>query len=99
MSKKRQPAILDPHGEPTAVLTTLTYEFAPYYQVPDHFHEEAQLLFASKGVMTIRSGNRSWVVPPQKAVWVPARAVHAIQMSKAVSMRTLYFVPRLVRRL
>src|SRR5262249_26495847 len=58
-----------------------------------------QLVFASKGVMTIQTGQGLWVVPPQRAVWIPSRTVHSITMSGAVSMRTLYFAPRYVRQL
>ncbi len=45
--------------------------------------------------MTIDTAQGSWVVPPQRAVWVPAHVEHAIQMSGTVEMRTLYFSPRL----
>jgi AraC-like DNA-binding protein len=40
-----------------------------------------------------------WVVPAQRAVWIPARTPHSIVMSGAVSMRTLYLRARLVRRM
>jgi AraC-like DNA-binding protein len=31
-----------------------------------------------------------WIVPPQRALWMPAGAVHGIEMLDQVSMRTLY---------
>ena len=31
-----------------------------------------------------------WIVPPQRAVWVPPRIRHAIRCRSAVSLRTLY---------
>jgi hypothetical protein len=36
-------------------------------------------------------------VPPSFAVWVPENTRHSIRMPCAVSMRTLYFRPALVR--
>jgi AraC-like DNA-binding protein len=37
------------------------------------------------------------VVPPLRAVWIPAKTPHSVVMSGCVSMRTLYFLPTLVR--
>lgn len=94
MSKKRQTAIYDPQGVPNAQLTTFSHDFADGYLIPEHFHKEGQLLFASKGVMTVRTSHAIWVVPPMRGVWIPADEVHSITMSGNVLMRTLYFSPR-----
>lgn len=67
--------------------------------IPEHSHPEDQLLFASSGVMTLRTQEGIWVVPPQRAVWIPANTPHSVAISGQVSMRTLYFLPRLVRGL
>lgn len=83
----------------SAPVTTLTYEFTNAEVVPEHFHQEDQLVYASHGVMTVRTSEGTWVVPPQRAVWIPARTPHGILMSGAVSMRTLYLKPHLVRSL
>jgi len=79
-----------------AVVTTLTYEFEPGHTIPEHFHPEDQLVYASRGVMTVRTSAGAWVVPAHRAVWIPARTPHSIVMSGAVSMRTLYLRARLV---
>lgn len=50
-------------------------------------------MFASEGVMTVTTTEGIWVVPPLRAVWIPAGTPHCIAMSGAVSMRTLYFLP------
>lgn len=80
-------------------VTTLVYDFAHGHVVPEHFHPEDQLVYASLGVMTVRTNHGTWVVPAQRAVWIPARTPHSILMSGAVSMRTLYLRARMVRRL
>jgi len=49
--------------------------------------------------MTVRTAEETWVVPPQRAVWIPARVPHSIAMSGSVSLRTLYLRAHLVRRL
>jgi len=83
---------------PSAV-TTLAYDFVHGHAIPEHFHSEDQLVYACRGVMTVRTSDGAWVVPAQRAVWIPARIPHSIVMSGAVSMRTIYFRARLVRRL
>jgi AraC-like DNA-binding protein len=49
--------------------------------------------------MTVRTPEGAWVVPVHRGVWVPAGTRHSIEMSGAVSLRTLYLVPRLGRLL
>src|SRR5215471_12350872 len=99
MSKKRQEPWFDKRSHTSAPLTTLCYDFPDGYRVPEHFHDADQLVFASTGVMTIRTQEGFWIVPPQRAVWIPSKVVHSITMSGPVSMRTLYFAPKFIRAL
>lgn len=71
-------------------MATLAYEFSHGHVIPDHFHPEDQLVYASRGVMTVETFDGTWVVPPRRAVWIPAKTPHRIAMSGQVSMRTLY---------
>jgi AraC-like DNA-binding protein len=97
MSRKRQTPIFDKRGSPTAQLTTLSYDYVDGHMVPEHFHHEDQVVFASRGVMTVQTPDGIWVVPPLRAIWIPGRTVHSILMSGAVLMRTLYFEHGFVR--
>ena len=56
-----------------------------------HMHREAQLVYAAKGTMQVTTPKGRWLVPPDRAVWVPARLEHAIDVLADVQMRTLYF--------
>ena len=80
-----------------AHLATLAHDFPDDHVIPKHFHPEDQLIFASKGVMTVRTKQGIWVVPPLRAVWIPAGTPHSVAILGPVSMRTLYFAPKLVR--
>lgn len=91
----RQPVIVC-EALPNPV-TTLTHEFPSDHEIPQHVHPEHQLIYASRGVMTVSTSVGTWVVPPQRAVWIPAGTPHGITMHGAVSMRTLYVKPRLLR--
>ena len=56
-----------------------------------HRHREAQLVYAISGTMQVTTPNGVWLVPPDRAVWVPAQLTHAIDMLADSEMRTLYF--------
>jgi AraC-like DNA-binding protein len=99
MSQKRQNAIFDRSGDLKSAMTTLTHDYPAGRVVPLHFHDRDQLVYASRGVMTVRTRNGTWVVPPHRAVWIPAEIPHTITMSGLVAMRTLYLKPRLAKGL
>src|SRR5436190_5289065 len=56
-----------------------------------HMHREAQLVYAAKGTMQVTTPKGRWLVPPDRAVWVPAGLEHAIDVLADIEMRTLYF--------
>src|SRR6516225_11903134 len=56
-----------------------------------HTHREAQLVYAARGTMQVTTPKGRWLVPPDRAVWVPARLPHAIDVLADIEMRTLYF--------
>ncbi|NRA57674.1 MAG: helix-turn-helix transcriptional regulator [Phycisphaerales bacterium] len=65
------------------------------FRIAEHEHAWPQLVYASSGVLTVRAGSGVWVVPSQRAVWMPAGFGHAVECAAAASMRTLYFHPDL----
>lgn len=68
-------------------------------RIPRHRHRAAQLVAAISGVMTVTTRDGTFVVPPQRAVWVPPRIEHSIRMTGEVAMRTLYVAPALAAKL
>jgi AraC-like DNA-binding protein len=81
------------------VRTGIVPEYADGHVIRTHSHPWHQLVYASQGVMTVRTPEGAWVVPVHRGVWVPAGTRHSIEMSGAVSLRTLYLAPRLGRLL
>jgi AraC-like DNA-binding protein len=79
-------------------VTALAFEFNHGHVIPEHVHPEDQLVYACRGVMTVRTSAGTWVVPAQRAVWIPAATPHSIVISGAVSMRTVYLRPGMVKR-
>jgi AraC-like DNA-binding protein len=93
MSRERQSPLVSLVAM-TRPLVGYAADFPDGHHVRRHRHAAAQLIFASSGVMTVTTAEGRWVVPPERAVWVPPRVSHAIRMTGAVRMRTLYLGTR-----
>ena len=59
-------------------------------ELEPHTHRRDQLLYAIEGIMRIRTDTDLWIVPPDRAVYVPRRTAHSVSMQGRVEMRTLY---------
>ena len=60
------------------------------HRIDPHWQARAQLLFAVAGTMAVRTPRRAWIVPTSRALWIPERVVHEIDMHGQVEMRTVY---------
>jgi AraC-like DNA-binding protein len=60
-----------------------------------HTHEDHQLAWAAQGVLTVRTDSATWVLPPARALWIPAGRRHETLSAGAATMRTLYIRPAL----
>jgi len=78
------------------VIRTLAVRHTAPYTIPPHSHTWSQLIYSHTGAITVHTTVGSWVVPPERGVWVPAGMTHSIEMSGEVSMRSLYFAPGLL---
>ena len=89
MSRKRR-LVAD---ESYLVVRAAMSDVAGGQEIAPHAHEWHQLIYASAGVMTVTTEAGSWVVPPNRAVWVPAGVRHAIRFAGQSRFRTLYLMP------
>lgn len=55
-----------------------------------HLHPWAQVAYTSEGVIRIEVDDTTWIVPPSRAIWIPARVVHDAQIIESAYLRTLY---------
>lgn len=74
-------------------VVTYRRDLAEGETLPLHRHRRAQLVYASSGVMTVTTRAAAYVVPPQRAVWMPGGVEHRIDARSAVAMRTVYVEP------
>jgi AraC-like DNA-binding protein len=67
-------------------------DYSHGHLLPFHTHRRAQLLYGATGVMQVSTQNGNWVVPPQRAVWIPPGVAHEVLML-GVSTRSVYIEP------
>jgi AraC-like DNA-binding protein/quercetin dioxygenase-like cupin family protein len=61
-----------------------------------HTHSDHQLAWAATGVLTVRTKATAWVLPPTRALWIPAGVRHeTLTCGAAATMRSLYVRPAL----
>ena len=61
-----------------------------------HTHDDHQLAWAASGVLTVRTQETAWVLPPTRALWIPAGVRHeTLTAGAAATMRSLYVRPAL----
>jgi AraC-like DNA-binding protein len=63
-----------------------------------HTHEDHQLAWAASGVLTVLTGEvdgSTWVLPPTRALWIPAGLRHETACQGRATMRSLYIRPGL----
>lgn len=59
--------------------------------MPVHDHGWDQLAYASDGFLTVEVPGATWVVPPERGVWVPAGTAHALVMRTRTTLQAVYF--------
>lgn len=77
-------------GNLSRAITTRSTTYENGHHIRPHWHARAQFVFAVAGTMRVRTPRSAWIVPPSRALWVPAHTVHEIHMQGVVEMRSLY---------
>ena len=55
-----------------------------------HAHDEHQLVYAGEGVLSVETESARWVLPAQRAAWVPAGIEHDVAAESDATMAALY---------
>ncbi len=76
----------------TAVLVA-SFAMTPAAPFDRHVHDEHQLAWAARGVLTVSTSTGGWVLPSSRALWIPARVPHEVRACGQAVMRTLYITP------
>lgn len=63
---------------------------AARHYFPEHSHSWNQLVYATAGALTVNAGDRSFVISPDHAVWLPTGTVHRVGSLLGAEFRSLY---------
>ena len=58
-----------------------------------HQHVRGQLLCVESGLLHVRTAHGDWVLPPQRAGWIPPATQHRVQVCGALSGWSLLLAP------
>jgi len=64
-----------------------------------HRHRRAQLIYAASGVLSVETPDGVWVVPPERAVWIPAMMRHGLRAASQAELHNVYVEPALTQHL
>jgi len=84
------PRQTDPNPTPRAPSVVRSMEYEDGHVVPPHEHRRAQLVFAASGVMEVTVADGMFLVPPQRAVWVPGGTRHQMRARGHLAFRSVY---------
>ncbi|MGE0415962.1 MAG: helix-turn-helix transcriptional regulator [Acetobacteraceae bacterium] len=73
-------------------LAAMAKQFPDGFSIQPHSHARDQLVYAVTGTMRVHTEREAWIVPTDRAVYLPAGIVHAIDMRGDVGMRTVYLL-------
>lgn len=86
--------VIDPYEDlPRSVLVTAN-DYPAGSTFPMHAHRRGQFAFASRGAISVATPDGRWLVPPQRACWVPAGVSHEMTMSGNVTMLNAFVLQR-----
>jgi AraC-like DNA-binding protein/quercetin dioxygenase-like cupin family protein len=91
MSQDGQPG--DPWLHVTGSVIAATFPMPAGVVFNWHVHDDHQLAWAASGVLTVRTGAADWVLPPTRALWIPAGLKHETLAAATATMRSLYIRP------
>jgi AraC-like DNA-binding protein len=73
-----------------------TFPMPPGLVFDWHTHADHQLAWAASGILTVRTRETAWVLPPTRALWIPAGVRHeTLTAGTAATMRSAYAHPGL----
>lgn len=58
------------------VATTVRRRLAAGSGIDAHHHDGHQIVYASRGVLSVTTSAGAWVAPANRAIWIPAGTVH-----------------------
>jgi len=83
-----------PEALPPDPITVRAQTIPPHHYFPEHSHLWHQLVYAIDGVLAVHAEERSFVISPEQAVWLPAGVVHRVGSLQGAEFRSLWIAGR-----
>jgi AraC-like DNA-binding protein len=74
-------------------------DYAPGPARGAHRHRRNQLLYGASGLMIVSTAQDRFIVPPQRALWIPAGVFHDVYAVGRVATRSIYLEPAVSKKL
>ncbi|MEH6527118.1 MAG: helix-turn-helix transcriptional regulator [Sneathiella sp.] len=71
-------------------ITLRAFDMEAGDNVAPHRHKWGQLAYASTGVMTVTTEDGRWMVPQERAVWIPPDISHSVQTNAQLEFRSVH---------
>jgi AraC-like DNA-binding protein len=97
--RQARPTTADAYQNVPRPVAAFARDLPPAHEIAWHSHPRFQLIYAVRGVMTVETKDATWLVPPQRAVWMPPATPHRLKAAGAVQLRTLYLRPQVAARM
>lgn len=68
----------------------LTAELADGFDSGAHHHARHQLLYAESGVLWLEGAAGQWLLPPERAAWIPGSLEHRVRCRRPARLCTVY---------
>jgi AraC-like DNA-binding protein len=81
-------------GQPAPAAIVGTFPMPVGTRFEWHAHTDHQIAWSPEGVLVVLTeGGSSYVLPPSRALWIPADTVHETRASGAAVLRSVYLTP------
>lgn len=74
-------------------IVALGNQYPEGHVIEPHRHRRGQLISGATGVIVLTTAEGTWVMPPQRGMWIPSATTHRVRMVGAVSMQSLFVEP------
>ncbi len=85
------------HPDTSVAIRSFGVTFRSAQSLPANLRETPgwhQLIYATRGVMTVLTEESAWVTPPHRAVWIPDGCRFRVETSGETAIRSLYLTAR-----
>lgn len=76
-----------------AATIVASFPMTPGTRFDRHTHPDHQVAWAVSGVLTVATAAATWVLPPTRALWIPAGLAHETLATGPATMRSVYLRP------